>query len=90
MSDFVKSVYDDPDWKSLGHFSGEQNVTFQSAVRTAVYAGKWKRKALGVVDRRPSEQLIDSHENEARKISSIPAFLPGKILQIDTEKKPLQ
>lgn len=90
VSDFVNSVYDMPDWKSLGQFSGEQHVTFQTAARVAMYAGKWKRKALSVSDRRPSQQPVDSQEHEARKISSIPAFLPGRILQIDTEKKPLR
>lgn len=89
VSEFVKSVYDNPDWKSLGHFSGEQHVTFETAVSAAVCAGKWRRKALGVSDRRPSQLPVDSHEYEARRFSSVPAFLPGKVLQIDTEKKPL-
>ena len=91
VSNFVKSVYDHPDWNSLGHFSGQQEVTLslQATVSAMVCAAKWKRKALGVTDRRPSQQPIDSQEVEARKISSIPAFLPGKVLQIDTEKKRL-
>ena len=85
----VNSVYDNPDWQSLGHFSGHHLVTLQAAVTAKVFAGKWKKKALGVIPQRPSQQVLETHEVEARKFNHAPAFLPGKVLQIDTTEENL-
>ena len=87
VSDMVQDVFDNPDWKSLGHFSGHHVMTFEAAVTAKVFAEKWKKKAFGVIQKRPSQQVLETHEEEARKINSAPAFLPGKVLQIDTRKE---
>ena len=89
VTDLVKEVFDNPDWNSLGHFSGHHLVTFEAAVSAKVLAGKWKKKAFGVIPKRESQQVLESHEVEARKLNSAPAFLPGKVLQVDTREERL-
>ena len=89
VTDLVKEVFDNPDWNSLGHFSGHHLVTFEAAVNAKVYLGKWKKKAFGVNQRRESQQILETHEVEARKFTSAPAFLPGKVLQVDTREERL-
>ena len=89
VTELVKEVFDNPNWESLGHFSGQHTVTFEAAVNAKVFAGKWKKKAFGVIQQRPSQQVLEVHEMEARKVNRTPAFLPGKVLQIDTREKRL-
>ena len=77
---FVKSVYNNPDWKkSLGPFFGE-HMSFESAVHAIRMARRWQSKAS--IPARPTEQTFE-HNNPR-------AFLPGKVLQIDTEKERLR
>ena len=89
VTDLVGAVFDNPDWNILGRFSGHHLVTFGAAVNAKVYVGKWKKKAFGVIPKRESQQILETHEVEARKFTSAPAFLPGKVLQIDTREERL-
>ena len=83
---FIESVYNKPDWESLGHFSGT-DISLQGAVTAVVAAGRWKRKALGP-SKSPHRPRVttNSFEKEARTVNRVPAFPPGKILQITTNK----
>ena len=87
VTDLVKDVFDNPDWKSLGPYSGHNVMPFEAAVSAKVFAERWKKKAFGVVPKRASQQVLEPHEIEARKVNRAPAFLPGKVLQIDTRKE---
>lgn len=89
VTDLVKEVFDNPDWNSLGHFSGHHLVTFQGVANAKLFAEKWKKKAFGVIQKRESQQILETHEVEARKLNSAPAFLPGKVLQVDTREERL-
>ena len=77
---FVNSVYDHPDWKKcLGPFFGE-HMSFESAVNAIRIIRRWQRKAN--IPARPTEQVFEPNNPRA--------FLPGRVLQIDTETERLQ
>ena len=90
VTELVKEVFDNPNWESLGHFSGQHVVTFEAAVSAKVFPGKWKKKAHPQSpDHEPLLETQEVHV-KAREYASVPAFLPGKVLQIETKQERLQ
>ena len=80
FSSFVDFVYNDPDWKSLGHFCVQPlQWSFPSAACVTEFAVKSEESPLDKLPNGARKQIFEDCNPRA--------FLPGKVLQIDTGKE---
>ena len=91
VTELMKKVFHNLNWESLGPFSGQHTVTCETAANAKVFARKWQKKAFSAVTQKSlSQQLLETQEKMGSENNIItPAFLPGKVLQIDTKQERL-
>ena len=83
--DVIKTVYENPQWEELGDFAPEdENASDQlSCLAIAVTAAKSAQRMRLKKTLAQGTLTFSSIERQAKPVVCVPAFVPGKVLQID-------
>ena len=84
VEQFLKQVYDHPDWNELGDYAPKPlDIDLKTVMHVATAAVRWKSRALGMPLLR--KHTYEAIEKQAKDVVTIPAFVPGRVLQIDRD-----